>query len=88
MNINHAKLAGLQAFEAGLGRAPALNKDFTTAVFSQAETMAVELLDAYLVGWDIANLAAAAIPGAPSLQSYAEIVKSGAAHAGQSGLTP
>lgn len=38
MNLNQAKLAGLKAFEAGQGRAPALNQEFTKQAMNQAET--------------------------------------------------
>lgn len=75
MRIIEAKYAGLKAFEAGMGRAPALNKEFTTAIFSQKDTKATLLMDAYLYGWDIANLANNSIPGSPSVMSYNIIIE-------------
>lgn len=74
MDIDQAHLAGLRAFEAGRARAPALNRAFTTAIFNQNDTPANDLLEAYLYGWDVANLASSAIPGAPSLERYREIL--------------
>lgn len=75
MNLNQAKLAGLKAFEAGQGRAPALNQAFTKQAMNQAETKLVDLLGAYLHGWDIGNLAEAAPAGAPSIAARAAILE-------------
>jgi hypothetical protein len=69
--VQQAKIAGIQAFESGKGRAPALNSEFIKAA---AGPDLVELLGAYLHGWDVANLAANAIPGAPSVRLYNEIM--------------
>lgn len=74
MNVKQAKLAGLKAYEAGKARAPALNPEFIAQACGQSETKLVDLLAGYLFGFDIANLARDAIPGAPSLRSYAEII--------------
>jgi len=54
--INKAQRAGVKAFNNGKDRAPALNQAFLKeACSSKINTIA--LLDAYLHGWDIANLA-------------------------------
>lgn len=73
MNVKQAQKAGVAAFSEGRKMAPALNNAFITAA-CKSETDTCELLGAYNHGWTIANLAAAAIPGAPSLSSLAEIL--------------
>jgi len=55
MNVNDAFKAGVDAFKAGKGRAPALNHDFLRRCVV-AERGVDKLLDAYLRGWDLANL--------------------------------
>lgn len=75
MNLAQARLAGLKAFDANTGRAPALNRAFIDRAFRQSESRLVDLLDAYLYGWDIASLANAALPGAPSIEARAAILE-------------
>ncbi len=58
MTIETARQAGQDAFENGRDRAPALNQAFLKACFAETnegDTIA-PLLDAYLAGWDRANL--------------------------------
>jgi len=73
MNEQQAKFEGLKSFELGKGRAPALNNAFIVAACASKTDTAL-LLKAYLFGWDIANLANNALPGSPSIQTYANIV--------------
>ena len=61
MTIDDAKKAGAQAFVAGIGRPPALNKQFTASACAAAREAGdglAELLGAYGTGWTVANLAA------------------------------
>lgn len=57
LTIDGARAAGRAAFEAGAPRIPALVPGLTEAVCNGAGTVC-ELLDAWLRGWDLANLAA------------------------------
>lgn len=56
MNMNDAFKAGVDSFKAGKGRAPALNHDFLRRAVL-AERGVNDLMDSYLRGWDLANLA-------------------------------
>lgn len=55
MEIIDAKKAGVQAYRDGRGRAPALNQKFIAAACGSGQVL--NMLDAYLYGYDIANLA-------------------------------
>jgi hypothetical protein len=63
MNIAQAKLAGLRAQRDGKDRAPALNPEFTEAVYDDETHDTVALLKAFLYGWDMANMAQGEPPG-------------------------
>ena len=75
MQIIDAQRAGIKAFEAGKGRAPALNNDFVRAACDQSAVPVATLCGEYMYGWDIAQLAKNAMPGAPSLVAYKNILK-------------
>ena len=66
MNVNDAFKAGVDAFKAGKGRAPALNHDFSRRCVL-AERGVNKLLDAYLRGWDLANLSDGMVDEFPSV---------------------
>lgn len=76
MNIRIAEQQGVAAFQAGRQRAPALNQAFLVAISAVATGSALlELLDAYLHGWDIANLAEGVTdPTMPSVVEYNRIM--------------
>lgn len=72
MQINEAKMAGVEAFRAGKGRAPALNPGFTVRALEAGNLL--NLMDAYLHGWTIASLAHdAPLPTMPSVIELARI---------------
>lgn len=54
LTVQEAFTAGMDAFETGRGRAPALNARFIELACAEPDT--AELLDEYLRGWDRANL--------------------------------
>lgn len=73
MNSKQAQQAGVSAYQAGRGRAPSLNASFTKSACAAASGKALcALLDDYIHGWDVANLAAGAISTSPSV---AELVR-------------
>lgn len=73
MQIIQAQQSGVAAYRAGQGRAPALNQVFIAAACASA-TSTASLLQAYLYGWDIANLAnGSGDPTMPSVITLAEI---------------
>ena len=78
MKVDDAKRAGAQAFLAGLGRAPALNQDFTVAACAAAREggqSLVDLLGAYGTGWTVAQLAAdAPLPDMPSVVEFKRLM--------------
>ncbi|ATG93122.1 hypothetical protein CQB05_02890 [Paracidovorax citrulli] len=72
MQISEAKMAGVEAFRAGKGRAPALNPGFVTRAIEAGNLL--NLMDAYLHGWTIASLAHdAPLPTMPSVVELAQI---------------
>lgn len=73
MKIIEAKRSGVSAYNEGRKMAPMFNNAFIKAA-CESETDTAELLNAYSYGWTIANLADQALPGAPSIQTLAEIV--------------
>lgn len=77
MNIIKARKAGVAAFNADMQRAPCLNKEFMLEVFNRDESVSLcDCLDAYLYGWDVANLAYEAIKGSPSIAALFAIINS------------
>lgn len=76
MTTDDAKKAGVTAFGDGRQCAPALNQKFLAAACS-SDVETVALLDAYIEGWSVANLAAKATEsgfhGAPSIATLRSI---------------
>lgn len=73
MDIKQAQRAGVTAYNHGHGRAPALNAQFTKDACASGNL--ITMLDGYLHGWDIANLAdMAVLPSMPSVIELAEIM--------------
>ncbi len=75
-----ANKAGVAAYQAGNGRAPALNAEFTKAACDSAKQASSklrvsDLLGEYTHGWTIAMLADGAIEGAPSIAELARITQ-------------
>ncbi len=56
MTPDQAKQLGAQAFADGRGRAPALNHAFMVEVLKLDHKGKIATMDAYLHGWDRANL--------------------------------
>lgn len=55
MNTTQAKQAGIVAYKAGKGRAPALNMAFLEAASASGKLVA--MMEAYSEGWTLAMLA-------------------------------
>ncbi len=78
MTPTEAKKAGVKAFKTDKGRAPALNAEFVSAACKAATKGQVglsELLEGYLRGWDVANLAEGMPADWPSVRALEEINK-------------
>lgn len=74
MEILQAEKLGVEAFNAGLGRAPARNGAFINSMRGMRTRDMLKVMDAYLHGWDIANLAKdAVLPDMPSVIELARI---------------
>lgn len=56
MNTSDARMAGAQAFKKEMPRAPSLNKDFMLTAFASTAATVIDLFQAYIAGWDSANL--------------------------------
>lgn len=72
MTVNEAQKQGVEAYRAGMGRAPALNPAFTNQALASGRFC--KMADAYINGWDVANLADGAPADAPSVASLALIL--------------
>lgn len=71
-----AQQAGVAAFFAGKGRAPALNNEFTVAVCKLGFKEMMARMDDYTHGWTIAHLADnAPLPTMPSVGELERIIE-------------
>lgn len=71
MTEAQAKKEGVAAYRAGKSRAPALNQGFLTMACASGNTAA--MMDAYMLGWTIANLANGMPSDFPSVRELAKI---------------
>jgi hypothetical protein len=72
MNAKQAKQAGVAAYQAGKGRAPALNQAFLREACATGDLCT--MMDCYSNGWTIAHLADGASDDMPSVQTLREIL--------------
>lgn len=71
MTVIEAQKQGVQAYQSGMGKAPALNAAFTKSACASGQF--VKMADAYIYGWTIAMLADGAPEGTPSVGVLAQI---------------
>lgn len=74
MTVTEAQKQGVQAYQNGLGKAPALNQAFVKAALDSGKF--VKMAEAYIWGWTIAMLADGSPEGTPSVQELANILAS------------